>query len=75
MLMEQCASVKETLMELGRNAPFIVFDDADIEIAVKGAIASKYRNASQTAFARTVSWCRMASTTPLRGASLRPPMR
>jgi acyl-CoA reductase-like NAD-dependent aldehyde dehydrogenase len=35
-------------MELGRNAPFIVFDDADIEMAVKGAIGSKYRNAGQT---------------------------
>src|SRR6516225_4288392 len=35
-------------LELGGNAPFIVFDDADIEMAVKGAIASKYRNAGQT---------------------------
>jgi len=49
LLMEQCAAtVKKTSMELGGNAPFIVFDDADIEIAVKGAIASKYRNAGQT---------------------------
>src|ERR1700690_4425698 len=48
-LMEQCAAtVKKTSMELGGNAPFIVFDDADIEQAVKGAIASKYRNAGQT---------------------------
>ena len=47
--MEQCAAtVKKTSMELGGNAPFIVFDDADIEMAVKGAIASKYRNAGQT---------------------------
>src|SRR5208282_5369049 len=45
LLMEQCAAtVKKTSMELGGNAPFIVFDDADIEMAVKGAIASKYRN-------------------------------
>ena len=36
------------LFELGGNAPVIVFDDADIEMAVKGAIASKYRNAGQT---------------------------
>jgi len=49
LLMEQCAgTVKKTSMELGGNAPFIVFDDADIEMAVKGAIASKYRNAGQT---------------------------
>jgi succinate-semialdehyde dehydrogenase / glutarate-semialdehyde dehydrogenase len=41
-------TVKKTLMELGGNAPFIVFDDADIEMVVKGAIASKYRNAGQT---------------------------
>lgn len=45
----QCAStIKRTSMELGGNAPFIVFDDADIDSAVKGAIASKFRNAGQT---------------------------
>src|SRR6202043_3880534 len=44
-----CAgTVKKLSLELGGNAPFIVFDDADIEAAVKGAIASKYRNAGQT---------------------------
>ncbi|MGM5024032.1 NADP-dependent succinate-semialdehyde dehydrogenase [Tardiphaga sp. 367_B4_N1_1] len=49
MLMRQSAStVKRTSMELGGNAPFIVFDDADIDAAVKGAMASKYRNAGQT---------------------------
>jgi succinate-semialdehyde dehydrogenase/glutarate-semialdehyde dehydrogenase len=48
-LMAQCApTIKKTSMELGGNAPFIVFDDADIESAVAGAIASKYRNAGQT---------------------------
>ena len=48
-LMEQCASTcKRTSMELGGNAPFIVFDDADIDAAVTGAIASKYRNSGQT---------------------------
>lgn len=48
-LIAQCAStVKRTSMELGGNAPFIVFDDADIEGAVKGALLSKYRNAGQT---------------------------
>jgi succinate-semialdehyde dehydrogenase/glutarate-semialdehyde dehydrogenase len=48
-LIRQCAStVKKVSMELGGNAPFIVFDDADVDEAVKGAIASKYRNAGQT---------------------------
>ena len=48
-LMEKCAAtVKRTSMELGGNAPFIVFDDADLDAAVAGAIASKYRNAGQT---------------------------
>ena len=47
--MEQCApTVKKVSMELGGNAPFIVFDDADLDAAVDGAIASKYRNAGQT---------------------------
>ena len=49
MLINQCAtSVKKVSMELGGNAPFIVFDDADIEVAVQGALVSKYRNAGQT---------------------------
>jgi succinate-semialdehyde dehydrogenase/glutarate-semialdehyde dehydrogenase len=49
LLMEQCAStVKRTSMELGGNAPFIVFDDANIDDAVDGAMACKYRNAGQT---------------------------
>jgi len=49
ILMKQCVdTVKKVSMELGGNAPFIVFDDADIDAAVKGAIASKYRNAGQT---------------------------
>jgi len=48
-LMAQCAgTVKKVSLELGGNAPFIVFDDADIEAAVTGAIASKYRNTGQT---------------------------
>ncbi|MDF2179046.1 NAD-dependent succinate-semialdehyde dehydrogenase [Aliiglaciecola sp. CAU 1673] len=48
-LIAQCAgTVKRVSMELGGNAPFIVFDDADLDAAVKGAIASKYRNAGQT---------------------------
>ena len=49
VLMAQCAAtVKKTSMELGGNAPFIVFDDADLDAAVAGAMASKYRNAGQT---------------------------
>lgn len=49
ILLKQCAdTVKKVSMELGGNAPFIVFDDADIDAAVAGAIASKYRNAGQT---------------------------
>ena len=49
LLMRQCAdTVKKVSLELGGNAPFIVFDDANIDEAVKGAIASKYRNAGQT---------------------------
>ncbi|MQP67098.1 NADP-dependent succinate-semialdehyde dehydrogenase [Niveispirillum sp. SYP-B3756] len=49
VLMEQCAgTVKKVSMELGGNAPFIVFDDADLDAAVVGAMASKYRNAGQT---------------------------
>ncbi|WP_461481394.1 NAD-dependent succinate-semialdehyde dehydrogenase [Porticoccus sp.] len=48
-LMAACANtVKRTSMELGGNAPFIVFDDADLDAAVQGALASKYRNAGQT---------------------------
>lgn len=49
MLVEQCAAtLKKTSMELGGNAPFIVFEDADIDAAVEGAMVSKYRNAGQT---------------------------
>ncbi len=49
ILMAQCApTVKKLALELGGNAPFIVFDDADIDSAVEGAMASKYRNAGQT---------------------------
>jgi succinate-semialdehyde dehydrogenase/glutarate-semialdehyde dehydrogenase len=48
-LLAQCApTIKKTSMELGGNAPFIVFEDADIDEAVKGTLASKYRNTGQT---------------------------
>src|SRR5437016_2840995 len=48
LMAQSAATVKRTSMELGGNAPFIVFDDADIDAAVKGAMASKFRNAGQT---------------------------
>ena len=48
LLKQSADSVKKVSLELGGNAPFIVFDDADIDDAVKGAIASKFRNAGQT---------------------------
>ncbi|NVM79303.1 succinate-semialdehyde dehydrogenase/glutarate-semialdehyde dehydrogenase [Duganella sp. SG902] len=49
LLMEQCApTVKKISLELGGNAPFIVFDDADLDAAVQGALASKFRNTGQT---------------------------
>src|SRR3989442_8180395 len=49
VLMRQCAdTIKKLSLELGGNAPFIVFDDADLDAAVEGALASKYRNAGQT---------------------------
>ncbi len=49
LLLAQCApTIKKTSMELGGNAPFIVFDDADLDAAVQGAMASKYRNTGQT---------------------------
>jgi succinate-semialdehyde dehydrogenase/glutarate-semialdehyde dehydrogenase len=49
ILMRQCApTIKKLSLELGGNAPFIVFDDADLDSAVEGAMVSKYRNAGQT---------------------------
>ncbi|AXK40116.1 NAD-dependent succinate-semialdehyde dehydrogenase [Crenobacter cavernae] len=49
LLMSQCAgTIKKVSLELGGNAPFIVFDDADVDAAVEGALVAKYRNAGQT---------------------------
>jgi succinate-semialdehyde dehydrogenase/glutarate-semialdehyde dehydrogenase len=49
LLMQQCAATaKRTSMELGGNAPVIVFDDADLDMAIQGALAAKYRNSGQT---------------------------
>ncbi|YCI88493.1 NAD-dependent succinate-semialdehyde dehydrogenase [Pseudomonas sp. R3-41] len=51
-LLAQCApTIKKTSMELGGNAPFIIFDDADVDAAVIGALAAKYRNAGQACVA------------------------
>ena len=71
-LMAQCAdTVKKVSLELGGNAPFVVFDDADLDAAVDGAIASKYRNTGQTCVCTTGCSFRMPSTTPLRHGSRR----
>ena len=48
LMAQSAATIKKLSLELGGNAPFIVFDDADLDAAVEGAIASKYRNAGQT---------------------------
>jgi succinate-semialdehyde dehydrogenase/glutarate-semialdehyde dehydrogenase len=48
LMRQSAATIKKVSMELGGNAPFIVFDDADLDAAVEGAILSKYRNAGQT---------------------------
>jgi succinate-semialdehyde dehydrogenase/glutarate-semialdehyde dehydrogenase len=48
LMAQSAATIKKVSLELGGNAPFIVFDDADLEAAVEGALASKYRNAGQT---------------------------
>ncbi len=48
LLAQSSSTLKRTSMELGGNAPFIVFDDADVDLAVEGAMASKFRNAGQT---------------------------
>ena len=67
LLMEQCAgTVKRTSMELGGNAPFIVFDDADLDEAVKGAIICKFRNAGQTCVCANRILVRKVCTTSLR---------
>ena len=64
-LIAQCApTVKKVSMELGGNAPFIVFDDADLDAAVEGAMISKYRNAGQTCVCANRLYRRLACTTP-----------
>ncbi len=64
VLMRQCAeSIKKLSLELGGNAPFIVFDDADIDKAVEGALIAKFRNAGQTCVCVTASIFIAPSTT------------
>ena len=60
LLMHSAPTVKKVWLELGGNAPFIVFDDADLDVAVSGAMASSFRNQDRLVFARTASWCRTA---------------
>jgi succinate-semialdehyde dehydrogenase / glutarate-semialdehyde dehydrogenase len=48
LLAQSASTIKQVVLELGGNAPFIVFDDADLDAAVAGALASKYRNSGQT---------------------------
>ncbi len=64
--MAQCApTIKKVGLELGGNAPFIVFDDADLDAAVQGAMLSKYRNAGQTCVCANRMLIQEASTTGL----------
>ena len=72
VLLEQCAkTVKKVGMELGGNAPFIVFDDADLDKAVQGAMARSTATPARPASAPTASTCRTASTTPSPRSSRR----
>ncbi|WP_166362164.1 succinate-semialdehyde dehydrogenase [Pseudomonas akapageensis] len=78
LLMSQCAeTIKKVSLELGGNAPFIVFADADVDAAVEGAIAAKYRNAGQTCvcvnrfYVHDVVYAEFASKFAARVAELR----
>jgi len=66
LIAQTAPTIKKLSMELGGNAPFIVFDDADLDAAVQGALASKYRNTGRPVCARIVCSCRTASTKPSR---------
>jgi succinate-semialdehyde dehydrogenase / glutarate-semialdehyde dehydrogenase len=65
LLRQSADTVKKVTMELGGNAPFIVFDDADVDEAVAGAIASKFRNAGQTCVAANRFLFKAVFSTPL----------
>ena len=65
LMAQAAATMKKVSLELGGNAPFIVFDDADLDEAVAGAIASKYRkHRADLRLRETACWCRPASMTP-----------
>jgi len=67
--MAQCApTLKRVSLELGGNAPFIVFDDADLEAAVDGAVQSKFRNAAKPVFVPIAFWFSRVSTSALLNA-------
>ena len=77
LLMRQCADqVKKVSLELGGNAPFIVFDDADLDVAVAAALVAKYRNSGQTCISaepdarpERASTTRFCSGSPRRSAA------
>ena len=72
LLMAQCAGqVKKLSLELGGNAPFLVFDDADLDAAVAGAVLCKFRNSGQVCIAANRLRCRTASTTRSSSATPR----
>ena len=76
LLMEQCAgTVKKLSLELGGNAPFIVFDDADIEMVVRARSPRNIAMPGRPVSAPTASWRRTASTTPSPSASPKPRAR
>ena len=73
LLAKQSAdTLKKLSLELGGNAPFIVFDDADLDAAVEGAIASKFRNTGQTCVCVNRFSCKTACTTRSRASSRMP---
>ena len=75
LMSQSSATIKRLSLELGGNAPFIVFDDADLDAAIEGAMASKYRNSGQTWSARIAFSSRpafmIASSTRSPGESRR----
>jgi succinate-semialdehyde dehydrogenase/glutarate-semialdehyde dehydrogenase len=64
LIRQSADTVKKVSMELGGNAPFIVFDDADLDAAAEGAIVSKYRNSGQTCVCANRIYVQAGSTTP-----------
>jgi len=71
LLRQAAENVQKCSMELGGNAPLIVFEDADFDLAIRGALATKYRNCGQTASPPTAYWRMRASRGLSRSASPR----